>query len=197
MKTLLSVLLLAANAALIAHADTRVVGTVEFTLDGEHQTWYILDPGGDMLPNALWLAMGPERGALSIAAYQDPETQFVADEATGSPLPSEDAAALVISIAFPIDAREQTYTLPTERGGGPAVVMLLDSWSSPLEHFALQEGPGEIRLTKIDARPGESASFSGTFRGTMQRATGESRTIEEGSFEIPAAPFFDRPSPGP
>lgn len=193
MRSILPALLLVALSIPANPARCEVLGTVMLTLDGEEQTWYVLEPGGDMLPNALWLAMGPDRGALSIVAYRNPELEFVADEKTRSPLPAADAAALVISIGFPIDAKEKTYTLPANRGEGPAVVMLLGNWSNPLDHYALGEGPGEIRLTEIDVKAGAPSSFVGTFSGTMQKESETSRTIEGGRFELRDVPFVKRP----
>lgn len=181
--------MLAVSAAL---ADNEIVGEVELTVDGEAQTWYVLEPDGDMLPNALWLAMGPDKAALSITAYEDPNIAFVRHEATGSPLPAGDAAALVFSIAFPVDAEEYAYELPTEPTEGPATVMMLANWSDPLDSYVLDDGPGEIRLTRIDANTEGPSAFSGTFRGVMRRESGESRTIEDGRFKIRGAQFFKR-----
>ncbi len=63
--------------AVSALADNEIIGTVEMTLDGHRQTWYVLDPGQVMPPTAMWLAMGPERGALSIAAYESSDGRAV------------------------------------------------------------------------------------------------------------------------
>lgn len=175
-----------------AWADNEIVGEVELTVDGEEQTWYVLEPDGDMLPNALWLSMGPDKAALSITAYRDPDISFVRHEATGSPLPDGDAAALVLSVAFPLDAADYSYELPVEPSEGPATIMMLANWSNPLDSYVLDDGPGEIRLTQIDASTDGLSAFSGTFHGVMRRESGESRTIEDGRFEIRSALFFER-----
>jgi len=181
--------------SLVAGAANEVVGTIELTLDGEQQTWYVLDPGEDMLPNALWVAMGPEMGALSISAYRDRDQAFVRDEATGSPLPDGDAAALVFSIGFPLGARQQQYALPAEPPAGPAVILLVKNWSNPVVGWALDDGPGEIQLTRIEAKTNGVSSFAGTFHGTMRSGSGETRSLENGRFEISRAEFFQgRPS---
>lgn len=57
--------------AATAFADNEIIGTVEMSLDGDERTWYVLDPGGGMLPTALWLAMGPERGALICSCLRE------------------------------------------------------------------------------------------------------------------------------
>lgn len=186
------ILIPAILAVSAAWGDNEIVGEVELTVDGEAQTWYVLEPGGDMLPNALWLAMGPDKAALSISAYRDPDVDFVRHEATGSPLPDGDAAALVFSVAFPLDATEYTYELPIEPSEGPATIMMLANWSNPLDHYVLDDGPGEIRLTRIDASTNGPSAFSGTFHGVMRRGSGESKTIEDGRFEIRGAQYFKR-----
>jgi hypothetical protein len=186
------ILIPAILAVSAAWGDNEIVGEVELTVDGEVQTWYVLEPDGDMLPNALWLAMGPDKAALSITAYRDPDIDFIRHEATGSPLPAGDAAALVFSVAFPPDAAEYAYELPTEISEGPATIMMLANWSNPLDSYLLDDGPGEIRLTHIDATTNGLSAFSGTFHGVMRRGSGESKTIEDGRFEIRGAQYFER-----
>ncbi len=185
-------LIVAILAVSAARGDNEIVGKIELTIDGKEQTWYVLEPDGDMLPNALWLAMGPDKAALSITAYEDPDIAFVRHEATGSPLPAGDAAALVLSVAFPPDAGEYAYELPTGPNEGPATIMMLANWSNPLDGYVLDDGPGEIRLTRIDASKDGPSAFSGTFHGVMRHESGESRAIEDGRFEIRRAKFFAR-----
>ena len=191
MRSILPILLLALTAC-ARLADAEVAGTVELTLDGQQQTWYGVDAGSDMLPTALWLAMGPDRAALSITAYRSPEIEFIADEATRSPLPKGDAQALVISIGFSLDANEQAYVLPTDPGDGPAVVMILSDWSNPLDSYTLTDGPGEIRLTEINANADQASRFVGTFQGTMQGSSGETKVIDNGRFEVQGLRLFER-----
>lgn len=184
------ILLPAILAVSAAWGGNEIVGAVELTVDGEEQTWYVLEPDGDMLSNALWLAMGPDRAALAISAYRDPDIDFVRYEATGSPVPDGDAAALVLSVAFPLNATEYTYELPIEPSEGPAAIMMLANWSNPLDSYMLDDGPGEIRLTRIEASTNGPSAFSGTFHGVMGRGSGESKTIEDGRFEVRGVQFF-------
>lgn len=117
-------------AIIVARADNAIIGTVSLTVDGEEQTWYVLESPADSLPSALWLAMGPDKGAIAVTAF---------------------------------------------------------------DSFRLDEGPGEIRLTKIDANHNGPSAFSGTFSGVMRRGSGETITIENGRFEIEKAQNFERP----
>lgn len=191
MSALLSVVLSAVAATFAIPASGEATGTVELTLDGEPQTWYVVDPGEAMLPNALWVAMGPDRAALSITAYPTLDVEFTADETTGSPLPNGDFPALVISVGFSTSVTAQAYKLPPSPGGGPASVALLADWSNPLDHFALRQGPGEIRLTEIDTDKERLSSFAGSFHGTMQGVSGGTRIIENGRFEVRGVVLFE------
>ena len=83
------VLILAILAVSTDRAENEIVGKVELTVDGEEQAWYVLEPDGDMLPNALRQAKGPDKAALPGTAYRGPDTAFVRHEATGSALPDE------------------------------------------------------------------------------------------------------------
>lgn len=176
-----------------AWADNEVVGTVELTVDGEEQTWYVLQPGDDMLPNALWLAIGPDKGAVSITAYKNPDISFVRHEPTGSPVPDGEAAALVFSVGFPLGAGEQSYSLPTKPPAGPATIMILNDWSNPIDAYTLNDGPGEIRLTKIDTSKNGPSHIAGTFQGTIQHTSGATKRIENGRLEIEQVRYFERP----
>jgi hypothetical protein len=189
----MAAILFASTMSCSAVAEDRVIGTIEFAVDGEQQTWYVMQPGEDMLPNALWLAMGPEKGAVSITAYRSPDIGFVRHEATGSPVPDGDATAMVVSIGFPLGAGEHSYNLPTQRSDGPATIMILKDWSNPLDAFVLKDGPGEIRLTTIDVDKNGLSHFAGTFSGTMQHDSGATMQIENGRFEIGHVSYFERP----
>lgn len=192
MNSICKTLLAAMFVVSTAWADNEIIGTIELTVDGDEQTWYVLQPADDMLPNALWLAIGPDKGALSITAYKNPEITFVQHEPTGSPVPDGEATALVFSIGFPVGAGEQSYTLPTEPPDGPATVMILNDWSNPIDAYALNDGPGEIRVTKIETNKDGPSYFAGTFRGTMQHTSGATKSVENGRFEIEQVRFFER-----
>lgn len=60
---------------------------------------------------------------------------------------------------------EYAYELPTEPNEGPAAIMMLANWSNPLDGYVLDDGPGEIRLARIDASKDRPSAFSGTFYG--------------------------------
>jgi hypothetical protein len=178
-----------------ARAENDVIGTVELTLNGQEQVWFVLDPGDDTLPTGIWIAMGPERGGISIAAYRDASLQLIRDERTGSAVPAASAEVLLLSVGFPLDAREQSYTLPTQPSAGPASLMFLKDWSKPLEAYDMGGHPGQISLTRIDAKTDGSSIFVGTFNGILRNiASGETIKVEEGRFQVDGAPFFKAPS---
>lgn len=176
----------------IAQADNDVIGTIDLTLDGEEQTWYVLEGPADTVPNALWLAIGPEKGALSVTAFDSPDIGLVRHESSGSAVPDKSAPALVISVAFPVGADDQSHILPTDADEGPAVIMLLKDWSNPLDSYTLHDGPGEIRLTSIDVNREGASQFTGSFQGVMRGGPGETMTIENGRIEIMNAEYFER-----
>jgi hypothetical protein len=180
--------------ATLGLAENKVIGTVVLTLDGEEQTWYVLDAQGDMLPSAIWLALGPEHGTLSIAAYPNPDVGFMRDDATGSAMPDTDIAALVITVGFPIGAAEQTYELPTQ-AAGPASVLYLPNWKEPLSSYDISTDPGEMRLTTIEADTEALSSFTGSFRGVLRNADDETMVVEDARFEVGQVPFYRPEAP--
>jgi len=189
MKILLSLLMMLAVAA--AHADNEVIGTINLSLDGEEQTWYVLESPAGLRSNALWMDVGPDRSAIAVTAFASPDITLVSDGTMGSAVPDGSAPALVVSVAFPTGAKEQGHTLPAT--DGPAVVMLLNDWSNPIDSLMLSDGPGEIRLTSIEASTDASSSFAGTFSGALKGGEGNARMIESGRFEFDHVEFFERP----
>lgn len=186
------VLLLLVSADALA-ADNKVIGTVEFTLDGEAQQWYVLESPDETRSSSLWLTTGPGTGAFTVTAFDRPDIELVRDERTGSAVPTGSAPALVISIGFPVDAGEQSYSLPIDQTAGPAVVMLLNDWSNPIDSMTLSDGPGEISLDSISAREDGPSAFSGTFSGALRNGEGDSRLIESGRFDLRKVTYFERP----
>lgn len=176
--------------AITALADNEIIGTVQMSVEGDEQTWYVLDPGGDMLPTSLWVAMGPEHGALSIAAYESPDVEFVRDDRTGSAVPAGDAAVLLFSIGFAVGTNEQAYALPLPAGEGPASVQLLTNWADPLEAYDMSLDPGRIHLTSIDASADGPSAFVGTFNGVLRNDADETMTVENGRIDVERASFF-------
>jgi hypothetical protein len=176
--------------ACTAEAKTEQVGMVELTIDGVDQTWYVLQPGSTMRPNAAWVAMGPNKGALTLVAYPEPTVEFVRDEDTGSALPADDTPLLVFSIGFPWQESEVSYTLPVEAPAGPASIMLLKSSSDLLDAYDMSGGPGELRLNEIDASVDGTSSFAGTFHGVLRHDSGDTMNVSDGRFDV-RAPFFD------
>lgn len=176
--------------AITALAETEVIGTVQMSVEGDEQTWYVLDPGGNMLPTSLWLAMGPEHGALSIAAYESPDIEFVRDDMTGSAVPAGDAAVLIFSIGFTVGTNEQAYTLPLQPGDGPASVQLLTNWANPIGAYDMSLDPGRIHLTSIDASTDGPSAFEGTFNGVLRNDAHEAMSVENGRIDIERASFF-------
>lgn len=176
-----------------AYADNEVIGTVQFSLDGDEQTWYVLESPEGLRSNALWVEAGPDRYAIAVTAFASPDVELVPYEATGSAVPDGSAPALIVSVGFPAGASEQTHTLPIDPATGPAVVMLLNDWADPLDSATLTDGPGEISLTSIDANREGSSSFAGTFSGALEDGEGNARMIESGRFEFDKVSFFARP----
>lgn len=171
----------------------EVIGTVEFTLDGEEQTWYVLKSPEGLTSNALWLQTGPESAAIAVTAFQHADIELTRDERTGSTVPSGSAPALVVSIEFPTDATEVSYTLPVDPSAGQAVVMLLNDWSNPLDSRMLSDGPGEISLDSISVTRDGPSAFSGRFSGALDSGDGNTRSIESGRFEFEDVTYFERP----
>lgn len=176
--------------AVAALADNEVIGTIQMSLDEDERTWYVLDPGEGMLPTALWQAMGPNRGALSIGAYERPDMEFMRDETTGWAVPAGDAAALLFSIGFPVDADEQNYSFPLQSPDDMATILLLTDWSEPLNGIDISRGPGRIELTDIDIATDGPSSFTGTFSGVLRNDAGDMMTVENGSINVERVPFF-------
>lgn len=191
MKTLISVLLML--AVVVAHADNAVIGKIQFVLDGEEQTWYVLESPDGLRSNALWMDIGPGKSAIAVTAFASPDITLVSDGTMGSAVPDGSTPALVISVAFPAGAKEQSHTLPAPATDGPAIVMLLNNWSNPIDSAMLSDGPGEIRLTSINASKDSPSSFAGTFSGALKDGEGNARTIESGRFEFEQVEFFERP----
>lgn len=175
--------------AVSVQAENQVIGTVELILDGEAQTWYVLQPDGDLMPTAVWVAAGADQGMLSIAAYPDADIELIREEQMGSTVPVSDTPVLVIGIGFPIGAEQLTYTIPSNEPH-PASVLLLENWSQPLDGYDISADPGEISLTGIEAGRGDDARFSGTFSGVLRRDE-ETKTVQGASFEVDRVPFVD------
>jgi hypothetical protein len=159
--------LTATAASVLAYAENTVIGTVEATIDGQENSWYVLQPEGDMWPTAVWLAMGPERGVASINAYGSEDIPLVRDKMIGFSLPENAAPVLIIAFDFPVGAAQGAYTLPSESTFSAADAI----WQSDF----------------MDS----DSSFSGTFSGTLKRINSEdSVTITNGRFEIDGVRFF-------
>ncbi|MEM7502199.1 MAG: hypothetical protein AAF417_09160 [Pseudomonadota bacterium] len=180
-------------AALTVRADNTVVGTVSFSLDGNEQTWYVLKSPAGLRPNALWLETGPERAAISVTAFTNSDIRLVGDGSMGSAVPDRAAKALVFSVAFPTGAAEYVHRFPVAPTDGPAVVMLLEEWSNPIDAMMLTDGPGEIRLTSISRNGDSSFTLKGTFEGVLTDGEGNTRTAAAGRFEFEKVEFFERP----
>ena len=191
MRKLLSLFMLLAFAS--AHADNEVIGTIQLSLDGEEQTWYVLESPDGLRSNALWMDIGPGKSAIAVTAFASPDITLVSDGTMGSAVPDGSAPALVVSVAFPAGAKEQGHTLPAPATDGPAIVMLLNDWSNPIDSAMLSDGPGEIRLTSITANKDAPSSFAGTFSGALKDAEGNARTVESGRFEFDQVEFFEKP----
>jgi hypothetical protein len=191
MKKLLSVLIVLSPA--LAHADNEVIGTIQLSLEGDEQTWYVLESPSGLRPNALWMEIGPNRSAVAVTAFESPYITLVPHEMMESAVPDSSAPALVVSIGFTTGASEETYSLPIDQSTGPAVVMLLNDWSNPIDSASLSDGPGEIKLTEISASKNSASSFSGTFSGALTDGEGNTRIIESGQFEFEKVSFFERP----
>lgn len=180
-------------AVVSAHADNKVIGTIQLSLDGDEQTWYVLESPDGLRSNALWMDFGPDRSAIAVTAFASPDITLVPDGTMGSAVPDGSAPALVVSVSFPSGATEHGHTLPVPATDGPAVVMLLNDWSNPIDAAVLNDGPGEIRLTSIEANKDGSSSFAGTFSGALEDGEGNARTIKSGRFEFDQVEFFKRP----
>lgn len=166
-------------------AGNQVIGTVEMELDGTPQTWYVVQPDGGLMPSAVWVAAGPNRGMISIAAYPDADIELVREERMGSSVPAGESPVLIVGIAFPLGAEQQTYTIPSDRMQ-IASVMLLDDWSEPLGGYQIDSG--EVRLSRIDAHQDSDSSFAGTFSGVLRRDE-DTRTVQRASFQVDRVPF--------
>jgi len=177
----------------VALAGNQVLGTVELELETGAETWYVLRPEGDMLPSAVWIATGPDKAMLSLAAYQDPDIELVKEPQTGSAIPAGKAPVLVLAIGFPLGADAQQYQWPAQ-SRQVASVMLLADWSQPLAALSITEDPGEIQLTEIDARRNGESSFAGVFSGVLRRDE-QTKVVRNATFKVSGVPFFDRANP--
>jgi hypothetical protein len=183
--------LTATAASVLAYAENTVIGTVEATIDGQENSWYVLQPEGDMWPTAVWLAMGPERGVASINAYRSEDIPLVRDKMIGFSLPENAAPVLIIAFDFPVGASQGAYTLPSESTFSAAdVIWQTDFMDSDTAYF-MNQGSGTIQASRINANMDSDSSFSGTFSGTLKRINSEdSVTITNGRFEIDGVRFF-------
>lgn len=177
-------------AASIAHAENRVIGTVELSVDGQAQSWYILQPPGNLLPTALWVPMGPKRGAAAIGAYSAPDIKFIEDATTGASVPVDAQPVLTLTFGFPIRVKELNYDLPVGRGEGPATVIMQANWKDYTATFDMSDGPGEIRVDSIKAIKNGYSEFAGSFRGTLQNRDGSVKRVTNGRFHVNEARYF-------
>ena len=191
MRKLLALLMIV--AVVPVHADNRVIGTISFSLDGDEQTWFVLESPSGLRPNALWLDLGPDRAAISVTAFSRPDIMLVSHDTMNSAVPEGSAPALVVSIAFPKGATEYSHALPAPADDGPAVIMMLNDWSNPIDSTTLSDGPGEIRLTAIESNRDAPSSFAGTFEGALKDGEGNARPVTAGQFEFDEVKYFERP----
>ena len=152
-----------------AHADHDVIGTIQFSLDGDEQTWYVLESPKGLRSNALWLETGPDRSTIAVTAFESADFELVSHDATGSAVPDGSAPALLVSIGFPAGAREQAYILPIDQSTGPAGVMLLNDFSYDNETNAALSGT----LGEFETLFGSAARYQEVLDGisTVDRAT--------------------------
>lgn len=191
MRMILTLLVLI--AAQSATADNKIIGTVSFLLDGGEQTWYVLESPDGLRSNALWLDVGPNRSAISVTAFNDPDITLVPHDMMNSAVPDGSAPALAVSISYPTDASAHIHTLPVQATEGPAVIMLLNDWSNPINSSTLSDGPGEIRLTEISTNKESASRFAGTFAGELQDGESNVQVIKAGRFEFEEVVYFERP----
>ncbi|MGD2073418.1 MAG: hypothetical protein PVG38_00625 [Gammaproteobacteria bacterium] len=177
-------------AATVAHAENRVIGTIELSVDGQAQSWYILQPPGHLLPTALWVPMGPGRGAAAIGAYSAPDIKFVEDATTGASVPVDAQPVLTLSFGFPTGTEALSYDLPVGRGEGPATVILQANWKDYTTTFDMSDGPGEIRVDSIKAIEKGNSEFAGSFRGQLQSRDGSVKRVTNGRFHVNGARYF-------
>lgn len=184
----LTVAAVSGNAA----AANTVIGTVELTVDGEDQTWYVLQPDGGAMPTASWVALGPDHAAAAIAAYETRDIALVTDEATGAPVPEGNEAVLMISFSFDIGDTSKTHSLPVDTGSGPVSLMFLSNWRDLTTMYNMNDGPGEMNITTIDARQDGPSRFAGTIEGTLRNRDNETMTVNAGRFEVDGAVYISR-----
>lgn len=97
-------------AVATAYADNKVIGTVHFSLDGEEQTWYVLESLDGLKPSALWMDVGLSDGPgeirlTSIKANKDAPSSF-AGTFSGALKDGEGNARTVASGRFDFDQVE-------------------------------------------------------------------------------------------
>lgn len=184
------IVLVALSVSFLAMADSEVIGTIEVTIDGNEQTWYVLQPEGDHLPMAFWMPIGPdERRVASIIAFENSDMDFTRDEATGISMPVNDAAVLTVTFWFPVGANEQSYVLPVTEDLAGASISVGSDWKDNMTLYNMTDS-GQFHASTIDVDVDGTSRFAGTFTGTLTNQDSKTMTVTRGHFNVDGATLY-------
>lgn len=177
-------------------AAAEVIGTISAELDGQPKTWYVLLPEGGPQGSAVWMPRDGQRQMFYVEGYEDRKVSFSMDESLGAMIADSRDNSIALSFAFPAGASSADITLPgTDENRAVLWVWTAttDAAASPKPLMRTMD-TGMIRVTEIKSQAGNTASFTGTFSGTIRKlGGGATAKLTEGKFKIEGIPFVNTP----
>lgn len=186
----------AAASAEVTERDTRVIGTIAATIEGEERKWYVLEAevNGKRQAAAFWYEPEPGAPRAMIAGYDTSDVPFHTFGAPGSPTGDYAGSVITLIIAFQPGEASRSVALPA--ADDTSVLYMPSAADGPLYGIA----DGALEVTSLEVRRSGAGWIVGTFEGTMSMPPNfeQSFLVTEGRFEVDDLRYLeDRPGQAP